>query len=75
MNKILFISTLALLAACSNNAKTEQQETAERDSLAKIQQAKNELDVEARMAAEEAREKFIADSTHKADSIKMLNTK
>jgi len=72
MKKLLLITSLAFLAACSNNAKTEQQETAERDSLAKIQVAKNELDVDARIKAEEAREKFISDSTLKADSIKLL---
>lgn len=75
MKKLLLISSLALLAACSNNAKTEEQETAERDSLAKIQEAQNQNEVDAKIAADEARYKFIADSTKQADSLKMLNVK
>ena len=75
MKKLLLISSMALLAACSNNAKTEEQEMHERDSFAKIQEAQNTLDVDAKIAADEARDQFIADSAKQADSMKILEKK
>lgn len=53
MKKILLFSMLSLAAiACNNNAKTEDQEARERDSMDNLQKAKDEEIVKALEAAD-----------------------
>ena len=59
---ILFICVAISATACNNNAKTEEQEKIERDSIDNVQEANDQHYVDSMIAAQEAQQSSIDSS-------------
>ena len=69
MKKLILFTCLAIsAAACNNNAKTEEQEKTERDSLDNAQETTNQHYVDSMIAAQEAQQSY-TDSSAATESV------